>query len=168
MQTDDETSKSISQVHQHHDHQHQVPQQQQINQQQVSWNESTKQDTKSSSKGGPICGRQIELLLYLIPKQMAELAQLLSVGHQLLIELRTNDDKKIAITRMDRKTQVHRAKLGNKQGAKQQPTSTVPSRYYALKLRVPDVGKPAKMILRWNSNTQWLLDFCYLRSEQYE
>ena len=110
---------------------------------------------KVSSKHTILKPKGTEFLFYLIPKQVTELSQLLNAGHQLIIELRADNDKKIAVTRIDRKTQVH----GGKQGT---------SRYFALKLRVPDIGKPAKLILKWYSSSKWLLDFCYLRSENYE
>lgn len=102
--------------------------------------------------------KTVEFLFYLIPmgrEQIAKLTSLINCGLQLLIELRNSNGRKIAITRIDRKNRLHRAKSGN-------------SQYYAMKIRVQDVGKPSQLILRCNSSTKWLLDFCYLHSTKYE
>ena len=87
-------------------------------------------------------------------KQLGQLTALMNSGLQLLIEIRTESGKKVAITRIDRKNQIYRAKQGN-------------SQHYALKLRVQDGGKPGQITIRSNSSTKWLLDFCYLQSERY-
>ena len=64
--------------------------------------------------------------------QIAKLTSLMNSGLQLLIELRTANGRKIAITRIDRKNRLHRAKAGN-------------SQYFAMKIRVQDVGNQVNL-----------------------